>query len=32
LPLVSTTDISMLPSWMPSENDVCLSSRLMTIG
>ena len=31
-PVVNTTDISMFPLWIPSENDVWLLSRLMTIG
>src|SRR5271165_878462 len=32
VPLVRTTDIWMLPLWIPKENDVWLLSRLMTMG
>ena len=32
VPVSSTTDISMFPLWMPSENDVWLPRRLITIG
>jgi hypothetical protein len=32
LPVARTTDISMLPLWTPSENDVWLLRRLMTMG
>src|SRR5579862_6092213 len=32
VPSVRTTDIWILPLWMPSENDVLLFSRLRTIG